>query len=96
MAKSSGKAATTCPTTPRNIWEWLTCGMCWEVKAGVVLLGLSWIALLGNELPTPRWRLTAGWICYWSGVACLVYGLGRDVIIMAKALAAWHRRRHQR
>ena len=70
----------------------MTCWLCWEVKAGVTLLLVSWILLLWGALPLPAWRLTAGWLCYWSGVACLLYGLGRDLIIMAKALAAWRRR----
>jgi len=83
----------TCQAKPRGVWGWLTCWLCWEVKAGVTLLIAAWACLLWGDLPLPRWRWTVGWICYWSGVGCLLYGLAQDLVIMAKALAAWNRRR---
>ncbi len=83
----------TCQTKPIGLWGWLTCWLCWEVKAGITLLLASWALLLWGDLPLPRWRWITGWVCYWFGVSCLLYGLARDLIIMGKALVAWSRQR---
>lgn len=93
MSGRAGKEQAGCQVKPGGLWGWLTCWLCWEVKAGVALLGVAWIALLWDGLPHPAWRSIAGWACYWSGVACLLYGLGSDVSIIAKALRSWQRRR---
>ena len=72
-----------CELRPGTFWDWLRCGTCWEVKGGVLLLLISKGLMLWGNPPviSLRWRI--GWAVFWLAVGCLVYGLIRDLWLIA-------------
>lgn len=58
-----------------TVRQWLICGMCWEVKAGVLLLLASKLLMWWG--PVEMWKLSLG--LFWAAVALLVGGLIHDV-----------------
>ena len=84
MRKSEGMGKqTTCATKPVTIRQWLTCGMCWEVKAGVSLLVASKLLMWWGNPPVESVRWRVGSVVFWAAVGCLVFGLIRDVWLIA-------------
>ena len=77
---------TQCPARPVTLREWLTCWMCWEVKAGLLLLLASRFLIEMTALPFPQRRWFVATVLFWSGVACLVWGLIRDLRSFSLAL----------
>ena len=70
-------------TTRMSVGQWLRCGMCWEVKAGVGLLVVSKLLMLWGNPPVESLRWRAGFAVFWAAVACLVWGLVRDLWLIA-------------
>ena len=66
-----------------TIKQWLMCGMCCEVKGGLLLLLISKPLLLWGAPATSSIRWRVGIVLFWLSVACLVYGLLRDFRILA-------------
>ena len=74
---------TECTTKPVSLRQWIACGMCWEVKAGVSLLVLSKLLMLWGAPPMESLRWRVGIVVFWTAVACLVSGLVRDLWLLA-------------
>ena len=72
-----------CETTPATVGQWLRCGMCWEVKGGVILLLISKVLMLWGHPPVSSLRWRAGWAVFWRAVGSLGYGLIRDIRLIA-------------
>ena len=70
-------------TTRMSVRQWLVCGMCWEVKAGVSLLLISKLLMLWGNPQTESLRWRAGFFVFWAAVVCLVWGLLRDLWLIA-------------
>ena len=66
-----------------TVRQWLVCGMCWEVKAGVSLLLISKLLMLWGNPQTESLRWRAGFFVFWAAVVCLVWGLLRDLWLIA-------------
>ena len=72
-----------CELRPGTFREWLRCGMCWEVKGGIILLLLSKGLMLWGNPPVTGLRWRVGWVVFWVAVGCLVFGLLRDAWLIA-------------
>ena len=70
-------------TTRMTVRQWLVCGMCWEVKAGVSLLVISKLLMFWGNPPLESLRWRGGFAVFWAAVACLVWGLIRDLWLIA-------------
>ena len=62
-----------------TVTKWLTTGVCWEVKIGLVLLLISKPLLLWGAPPVASLRWRVGMLLFWLAVACLLSGLLRDI-----------------